>query len=122
MRAMLSWILPAVATFAAWWIFLGVDEDDQYTVGQVAGLVVVLLVIGIVCGWLARRNDLLPFVVSTTMGVAVACWTGWSDDESGLFVVGWILVTVAMALVATAVIVGSWAMRRRLSADDGRVG
>jgi len=122
MRALLSWILPAVATFAAWWIFLGGDADDRYSVGQVAGLVVVLVVIGVVCGWLARSNDLLPFVVSATMGVAAACWSSWSDDESGLFVVGVVMVVAGTALGATALIVGSWAMRRRLSADDGRVG
>ncbi len=120
MRALLTWILPAVATFAAWWIFLGVDSDDQYTVGQVAGLVVVLLVIGVACGWLARSTDLLPFVVSAVMGVASACWTSWSDDDSGLFVIGWLMVTAGTAIGAAAVIIGAWAMRRRLSAEDGR--
>ena len=121
MRAMLSWIAPAVATFTAWWIFLGVDSDDQYSVGQVAGLVVVLLVIGVACGWLARSNDLLPFVVSAVMGISAACWSSWSDDESGMFAVGWIMVTAGAALGSAAVIIGSWAMRRGLSADDGRV-
>lgn len=120
MRAFVSWLLPAAATFAAWWIFLGTDADGQYSVAQVAGLVVVLLVIGIACGWLARSTDLLPFVVSSVMGVAAACWYDWSgDDESGLFVVGWLLVTAGTALGAAAVIVGSWAMRRRVSHDSG---
>lgn len=121
MRAMLSWIAPAVATFTAWWIFLGVDSNDQYSVGQVAGLVVVLLVIGVVCGWLARSNDLLPFVVSAVMGISAGCWSSWSDDDSGMFVIGWIMVTAGAALGSAAVIIGAWAMRRTLSADDGRV-
>jgi len=119
MRALLTWILPAVATFAAWWIFLGVDSDDQYSVGQVAGLVVVLLVIGVVCGWLARNTDLLPFVVSSVMGVSAACWTSWSDDDSGLFAVGWIMVTAGTAFAAAVVIIGAWAMRRVIGAEDG---
>ncbi|WP_313405775.1 hypothetical protein [Aeromicrobium sp.] len=120
MRALVSWLLPAVATFAAWWIFLGTDGDGQYTVAQVAGLVVVLLVVGVACGWLARSTDLLPFVVSAVMGVAAACWSDWSgDDDSGLFVVGWLLVTAGTALGAALVIVGAWAMRRRVSHDTG---
>jgi len=116
MRAFLAWILPAAAAFAAWWIFLGSDADDQYTVGQVAGLVVVLLVIGVACGWLARTMDLLPLVASAVVGISAGCWTSWSDSDDGLFVIGWLMVTAGAAIGATVVIVGCWAVRRRIDA------
>ncbi|MET0468295.1 MAG: hypothetical protein ABWZ87_06110 [Aeromicrobium sp.] len=112
MRAMLTWIAPAVATFAAWWIFFGMDADDNYTVPQAAGLVIVLLAIGVACGWIARAMDLLPFVVSAVMGISAACWTSWSDDVTGTFGVGWIMITAGAALGATVVIVGTWAVRQ----------
>ncbi|MBC9224931.1 hypothetical protein H9L21_08590 [Aeromicrobium senzhongii] len=114
MRAFLVWILPAAAAFAAWWIFLGTDSDDQYTVGQVAGLVVVLLVIAVAAGWLARTMDLLPLVVSAVVGISAGCWSSWSDDDSGMFAIGWLMVTAGAAIAATVVIVGSWAVRRRV--------
>ncbi len=119
MRAFIAWILPAVATFAAWWMFLGTDEDDVYTVTQVAGLILALVVIGVALGWFARRTDLLPMVVSSVMGVAVACWTSWSDDESGLFVVGWLLVVVGTSIGATLLIVITSSVRKSNAARGG---
>lgn len=120
MRAFLSWILPAVVTFAAWWMFLGMDENDQYTVPQVAGLVLALIVIGVALGWFARRNDLLPVIVSSVMGVAAACWTSWSDDETGLFVIGWLMIVFGTAVGATLLVVITWSMRRSMaSKEDG---
>lgn len=113
MRAFLAWILPAAATFAAWWVFLGMDEDDQYTVPQVAGLVVVLFAIGVACGWLARRTELLGVIVSAVVGVAAACWTSWSDDESGMFVVGWIMVVFGTIVGAVAIVTVTAAARQR---------
>lgn len=118
MRAFIAWILPALVTFAAWWMFLGTDQNDVYTVPQVAGLVVALIVIGVACGWFARRADLLPMVVSAVMGVAAACWTSWSDDESGLFVVGWLMVVVGTAVAATLLIVVTWSARQRNAARE----
>lgn len=119
MRAFIAWILPAVATFAAWWAFMGTDEDDLYTVPQVAGLVLALIVIGVALGWFARRTDLLPMVVSSVMGVAVACWTSWSDDESGLFVVGWLMVVVGTSIGATLLIVITSSVRQSNAARGG---
>lgn len=118
MRSFLAWIAPAVASFAAWWIFLGTDANDVYSVAQVAGLVVVLLVIAIACGWFARRSELLPVIVSSVMGVAAACWASWSDDESGLFIVGWGMVVVGTALFAVLVVLVTHAVRQ---SREGRV-
>lgn len=111
MRPLLTWIVPALASFAAWWIFLGTDENDTYSVPQVAGLVLVLIAIAVVCGGFARRTDLLPLIVSAVMGVAVACWSSWSDDDTGLFVVGWMMVVVGTALVGSAIMVLTWRLR-----------
>lgn len=117
MRAFFAWIVPAVATYAAWWVFLGTDDDDQYTLAQVAGLVVVLIAVGVVCGWLARRSELLGVIVSAVVGVGVACWTSWSDDESGTFVVGWIMVVFGVIVGAVAVVTVTAAVRQ---AREGR--
>lgn len=113
MRALLTWIAPALATFAAWWIFFGFDGDGTYSVPQAGGLVMVLLAIGVACGWLARATDLLPFIVSAVVGISSACWTDWSaDDDSGLFAVGWIMITAGALMGAVVVIVGTWLVRR----------
>jgi len=114
MRAFASWLLPALATFAAWWVFLGLDEDGQYTVLQAVGLGLVLIAIGIACGWLVRGLDLLAVIVSAVVGVSVACWISWSrQDDSGLFVIGWFLVTVGVAVAAAAVILVTRAVKLR---------
>ncbi|SKB02757.1 hypothetical protein [Aeromicrobium choanae] len=120
MRAFLSWILPAVATFAAWWLFLGTDENDNYSVLQVAGLVVVLIVIGIAAGWLARSSELLGVIVSAVVGVAAACWASWSDDESGLFVVGWGMVVFGTVLSTVLVVMITSAFRQSRQRRDAQ--
>ncbi|GAA3548783.1 hypothetical protein AFL01nite_23270 [Aeromicrobium flavum] len=113
MRALLAWLLPAVATFAAWWAFLGTDADGQYSVAQVLGLVVVLLLVGVACGWLARRTELLGVIVSAVVGVAVACWTDWApDDDSGLFIVGWGMVVFGTAVFGALLVLVTSAVRR----------
>lgn len=113
MRPLLTWILPAVATFATWWVFLGTDANDNYAVAQVAGMAVVLLAIAVACGWFATRMDLLAVIVSGVVGVSAACWASWSDDDTGLFVIGWFMVTVGTLIVATAVVTVTWAVRER---------
>ena len=117
MRAFLSWLLPAAATFAAWWVFLGMDENDVYSVPQVAGLVLVLLAIGITAGWLARRTELLGVIVSAVVGVAAACWLSWSDDESGLFAVGWVMVVLGMIVGTVLVVVVTASVRQSRERD-----
>lgn len=111
MRSFLSWILPAVATGAAWWLFLGMDTNDTYSVPQVAGLVVVLLAIGIAGGWFARRSELLGVIVSAVVGVAVACYSSWSDDDTGLFMIGWIMVVFGMTVSSVLVVMITAAVR-----------
>jgi Na+/proline symporter len=113
MRALLAWLLPAVAAFAAWWLFLGTDADGQYSVAQVAGLVIVLLLVGVACGWLARRMELVGVIVSAVVGVAAGCWTDWApDDDSGLFIIGWLMVVFGTAVFGTLLILVTSAVRR----------
>ena len=118
MRGLISWLAPAAATFATWFIFLGMDSDDQYTVIQVAAMVVVLLVIGVAFGWFARKMDLLAIIVSGVAGISAARWMSWSDDESGLFGIGWMMVTVGAAMVTAVLVIATWLVRQRLAPVD----
>ena len=118
MRGMISWLAPAAATFATWWIFLGTDSDDQYTVFQVAAMVAVLLVIGVAFGWSASKMDHFAIIVSAVVGISAACWLSWSDDESGLFGVGWLMVTIGTAVAASALVIITWQLRQRLAPVD----
>ncbi len=80
MRGLIAWLAPAGATFLTWWLFLGMDSNGQYTVPQVASMVVVLIAIGLACGWLANKLERLAVTVSAVVGISAACWLSWSDD------------------------------------------
>lgn len=119
-RTVAALALPGVATYLAWWALLGRDDDDLYTVGQCAALVLALIAIGIVAGLLARGRERWLVVASAVLGIAVGCWTGWSDDESGLFVVGWIMVVTAAVPATICVVLGSGALGTALRRRTGR--
>ncbi|WP_320783490.1 hypothetical protein [Streptomyces sp. CRN 30] len=86
---------------AAWAAWLGWDQHrdvrpDGTTTGpyeawQVIGLVLTLLA---PVYWAASRHHLVGAVLGTTAGLAIAAFCDWSDDASGLFMVGVGLVTV----------------------------
>lgn len=96
----------AGATVAAWWLWLGWDTTYQtdpdtgvasgpYTAWQVAGCVLSLAVIAALGGRL-----LGPLVVTPVMTVTLtAAWSARaaSSDETGLWLVGAVLVFVATA-------------------------
>lgn len=111
MRGMLAWIVPAVCTFLTWWTLLGRDDDDVYTVAQVVSVVVILIALGLFFGWIADRMLLLPIIVSSVVGLCVAVYASWSDDESGLFMVGVIMIGLGALIGASVLVVGSWAVR-----------
>jgi hypothetical protein len=102
-------LLLALAPAAAWAAWLGWDQQRDvhpdgsvtgpYEAWQVIGLVLTLLVP--VC-WAAARRHTVPAVLGTTAGLTAAAWYDWSDDSSGLFVIGVGLVMVASLLVTTA--------------------
>lgn len=121
MRGLLAWLAPGACAALTWWIFLGNDDNDVYTVGQVVPVVVILIALGVLFGWFADRMTLLPIIVSSVVGLCSAVYASWSDDETGTFMVGVILVGIGAAVVASALVVGTWAVRQNLLArsSDG---
>ncbi|MER6652523.1 hypothetical protein ABT248_18570 [Streptomyces sp. NPDC000971] len=69
-----------------------------YTAWQVAGLVLTLLA---PLYWAASRPSIAGPVVGITAGLTVAAAYDWSDDASGLFVIG-VAMLMAGSLLATA--------------------
>ncbi|MEV6192062.1 hypothetical protein AB0M19_06630 [Streptomyces sp. NPDC051920] len=104
-------------TAAAWAGWLGWDQQrdvqaDGSTTGpyeawQVIGLGLTLLAL---VYWAASRAYVSAAVVGTTAGLAVAAYLDWSDDSSGLFVIGVGLVVIG-SLVVTGLLsflITSW--------------
>ncbi|MGW5462805.1 hypothetical protein [Streptomyces sp. NPDC003996] len=110
----LAHLLPILVlaglSLAAWAVWLGWDQHrdvhpDGSTTGpyeawQVIGLVLTLLVP--VC-WAASRRHLAAAVLGPTVGLTLAAYYDWSDDSSGLFVIGVGLVMIG-SLVTTVII------------------
>ncbi|MFI7410640.1 hypothetical protein ACIBU0_18445 [Streptomyces sp. NPDC049627] len=109
-----SQLLPIVVlaglSLAGWAAWLGWDQrrdvhPDGSTTGpyeawQVIGLVLTLLIPVI---WAASRRHGAGAVLGTTIGLTVAAYYDWSDDASGLFVVG-VGMVMAGSLAATAAV------------------
>lgn len=108
-------LVPAVVAMAAWAAWLGWDQHrdvhpDGSTTGpyeawQVIGLGLTLL--APVC-WTAFRAGAVAAVLGTTAGLTVASAYDWSDDASGLFVIGVGLVmfgTLAVTSVVSLVVI-----------------
>jgi hypothetical protein len=105
-----SILLLAGVSLAVWAAWLGWDQHrdvhpDGTTTGpyeawQVIGLVLILLA---PVYWAASRRYLAGAVLGTTAGLTVAAYYDWSDDSSGLFVVGVGLVMIG-SLAVTAVV------------------
>ncbi|MEV8098945.1 hypothetical protein [Kitasatospora sp. NPDC085879] len=107
-------LAPALVLFlvpvAAWAAWLGWDQhrdvhpdgsvSGPYEAWQVIGLLLTLLV---AVGRAASRRHVTAAVLGTTAGLTAAACYDWSDDSSGLFVIGAGLVAVA-SLVATAAV------------------
>lgn len=100
----------AGVTLAAWAAWLGWDQrrdvhPDGSTTGpyeawQVIGLVLTLLA---PVYWAASRRYFAGAVLGTTAGLTVAAYYDWSDDASGLFMVGVGMVMMGSLGVTTAV-------------------
>ncbi|MFF7753457.1 hypothetical protein ACFZCP_30460 [Streptomyces sp. NPDC007971] len=107
---LLSLLVLAGTASALWAAWLGWDqhrdvhpdgtETGPYEAWQVIGLVLTLL--APVC-WAAYRHHIAGAVLGTTAGLTAAAYYDWSDDSSGLFVVGVGLVMLG-TLCATAVV------------------
>ncbi|MFJ5267615.1 hypothetical protein [Streptomyces sp. NPDC088358] len=116
---LVSILLLAGVSLAAWAAWLGWDQHrdvhpDGTTTGpyeawQVIGLVLTLLA---PVYWAASRRYIAGAVLGTTAGLTVAASYDWSDDSSGLFMVGVGLVMTG-SLVATAVVAVIAAAKRQ---------
>jgi hypothetical protein len=105
-RALIGAVLLAAATVAAWWLWLGRDTGYQidadghqtgpYTTGQVAGCVLTLLVL--LVSTVLAGVPALPAAAAMTAGFTAA-WTAQAaaTDETGLFLVGALLVFAGTA-------------------------
>ncbi|MEU2585658.1 hypothetical protein ABZ612_22420 [Streptomyces avermitilis] len=113
---LVSILLLAGVSLAVWAAWLGWDQHrdvqpDGTTTGpyeawQVIGLVLTLLA---PVYWAASRRYIAGAVLGTTAGLTVAAYCDWSDDSSGLFVVGVgmvmtgsLVVTVVVSVIASA--------------------
>ncbi|MGW2703832.1 hypothetical protein [Streptomyces sp. NPDC001340] len=104
--------IPVLAgvSLALWAAWLGWDQHrdvhpDGSTTGpyeawQVIGLVLTLL--APVC-WAAARRYMAGAVLGTSAGLTVAAYYDWSDDASGLFVVGVGMVMIGSFVVTSVV-------------------
>ncbi|MFF0461609.1 hypothetical protein [Streptomyces mexicanus] len=103
-------LLLAGLSLVMWAVWLGWDQHrdiqpDGTTTGpyqawQVTGLVLTLLVA--TC-WTTLRGHGVAAVLGTTAGLTVASYWDWSDDASGLFVIG-VGVIMFQSLAGTAAV------------------
>ncbi|MGW7665647.1 hypothetical protein ACWGJX_00495 [Streptomyces sp. NPDC054775] len=108
-RRLLPILALAGVSLALWAAWLGWDQHrdvqpDGTTTGpygawQVIGLLLTLLA---VVYWAASRRYIAGAVIGTTAGLTIAAYFDWSDDSSGLFMVGVGMVMMG-SLVVTAV-------------------
>lgn len=101
-------LVTAVASLTVWAVWLGWDQHRDvhpdgsstgpYEAWQVIGLVLTLLIPVV---WAASRRHIAGAVVGTTADLTVASFYDWSDDSSGLFVIGVTMVMLGTAAVTT---------------------
>ncbi|MFE0257400.1 hypothetical protein [Streptomyces sp. NPDC059010] len=106
---LVSMLVLAGLSLAGWAAWLGWDQHrdvhpDGSTTGpyeawQVIGLVLTLLV---PVYWAASRWYVAGAVLGTTAGLTVGAYYDWSDDASGLFVIGVAMIMMGTLAVTTA--------------------
>jgi hypothetical protein len=113
-------LTPGLLAFGAWQAFLG-QFRPNYSVAQVAGLVMTLLAIGIASAFWDERNGAEWLACgSTAAGISVGCWADWSEDETGLFVIGWFMVTMGALMGAFLIAVAVTLVRGRVARRSER--
>ncbi|MFE5791795.1 hypothetical protein ACFQ8C_04370 [Streptomyces sp. NPDC056503] len=110
--------LLAIASWAAW---LGWDQKrDVHPDGSVTGPYEAWQVVGLVLTlfapvvWTALRGHGVAGALGTSAGLALAAFVDWSDDASGLYAVGAVMVAGG-SLAATFLVQGlvaEWSDRR----------
>jgi hypothetical protein len=129
MAQLVAVVLLAGVTIADYLVWLGWDqhrdvhpdgaETGPYQVWQVVGLVLVLAVVGIGAAW---RGYALSAVLGITGGLTAAVYVDWSDDSSGLWVVGVALVFIGTFIVtatAAALVVLIKGLNRKTTGAPG---
>lgn len=121
---LLSIPLQAAAAIAAWAAWLGWDqhrdvhpdgsETGPYEAWQVIGLGLTVLALAY---WAASRGHTTAAVLGTTTGLTVAAYYDWSDDASGLFMIGVSLLTLT-TLAGTAALALTTSKRRTTPPED----
>jgi hypothetical protein len=122
LRSLTGAVVLAVATVLTWYLWLGRDTGYQidangvasgpYTTGQVVGCVLTMFVL-LVAAVLLRVH---PLIAAAAMTIAfTVAWTAQAgaSDETGLFLVGAILVFGGCALGTSVVAFATYAIRRR---------
>ncbi|MFB7369565.1 hypothetical protein ACFC0D_06960 [Streptomyces sp. NPDC056222] len=119
---LLPLVLVPVAAWAAW---LGWDQHrDVHPDGSVTGPYEAWQVIGLVLTlvapvyWAASRHRIPGAVLGTTAGLTAAAFYDWSDDSSGLFVIGVGMVMVGSLVGTYALSALAAAVTRRGRRDD----
>ncbi|ROQ72972.1 hypothetical protein EES39_33170 [Streptomyces sp. ADI92-24] len=107
-------LVLVVLTLAVWAAWLGWDQKrDVHPDGSVTGPYEAWQVIGLVLTllapvyWTASRRYIAGAALGVPVGLTVAAYYDWSDDSSGLFMVGVGMIMVGSLIVtgvATAVI------------------
>ena len=121
-RAVAGLCTLAAVTVLTWWAWLGRDTEMQldpatgnysgpYTTAQVAGAVLTLAAVLVAAVLL--RVPALPAAAVMTVAFTAA-WTAQAaaTDETGLFLVGTILVLAGMAVGTAVVALATAALRR----------
>ncbi|MCO1594726.1 hypothetical protein M8C17_06055 [Micromonospora sp. RHAY321] len=121
-RALLGALYLAVATVGVWLLWLGwdtgytVDPQTGSTSGPYAAWQVIGCVLSLVLLAALAVRRLSPWLVAPVMTVVFTTawtWRAASSDDSGLWVVGAVLVFVGTAIGSTVVSLGArWASRR----------
>ncbi|MBC9714598.1 hypothetical protein H9Y04_18740 [Streptomyces sp. TRM66268-LWL] len=118
-RLVIAALALTALAIGAWAGWLGWDQQrDVHPDGSTTGPYEAWQVIGLVLTLLApvywaavRRHPAVP-VVGVTAGLSVAAFTDWSDDASGLFMVGVLMVLVGSLAVTTALSAVTVAVRK----------
>ncbi|TQS43024.1 hypothetical protein [Cryptosporangium phraense] len=122
-------IAVVLATAATWWGWLGWDDEYQvdpvtgqvsgpYEAWQVIGCVLGLIAI-VVVGVLTLRPWLAPLALTGTFSGLWSWWAG-NHDESGLWLVGAVLVVGGLAWGSAVVSVFTWLASKGLGTGPRR--
>ncbi|MEO5876593.1 MAG: hypothetical protein ABIS86_01615 [Streptosporangiaceae bacterium] len=116
----------ALVAGAAWYGWLGWDQSyDEHPDGTVSGPYQAWQVVGLVLTlvvplvWAVSQRYFAASTFALTFGLTVASFIDWSDDESGLFLVGVLMIMIggmfvtSIATVVLASLPGLAGGRRR---------